>query len=86
MPVSPGGTMTPMNDSPTTSQSDGGSPQPLPPWSECDYFCIHDYAVTNAKPCGWRGRIPETRSEASGLQRLCPNCGQASLLRIPPRE
>ena len=53
---------------------------------ECDFFCIHNYAVTNAKPCGWRGRFQETRSEASGLHRLCPNCGQASLLRIPHRE
>ncbi len=78
--------MTPMNDSSATSHSDGGSSQRFPPWSECDFFCIHNYAVTNAKPCGWRGRIQETRSEASGLHRLCPMCGQASLLRIPHRE
>lgn len=78
--------MTPMNDGPAENSSAHRESPPLPPWSECDFFCIHNYAVTSAKPCGWRGRIQDTRADATGIQRLCPNCGRASLLRIPHRH
>ena len=55
----------------------------LPPWTDCDFFCIHDYAGTGATPCGWRGRFQDTRRDITGLKIVCPSCGCATLLRIP---
>lgn len=55
----------------------------LPPWDDCDYFCIHDYAGTGAAPCGWRGRLRDARRSDAGGGLACPRCGFATLLRIP---
>jgi hypothetical protein len=55
----------------------------LPAWTDCDYFCIHDYAGSGAAPCGWRGRIHDTREDTAGTNFICPRCGFATLLRIP---
>src|SRR5262245_61060020 len=55
------------------------STPPLLAWSECDLFCIRDYAGTGAAPCGWRGRRRDARSDETGRQ-LCPRCGGATLL------
>jgi len=55
----------------------------LPPWADCDCFCIHDYAGTGSSPCGWRGRLHGARHSETGAQLLCPRCGCATLLRIP---
>jgi len=57
--------------------------QVLPPWPECDLFCIHDYAGSGASPCGWRGRMADARCDAGGAKLLCPRCGSGTLLRIP---
>jgi hypothetical protein len=55
----------------------------LLPWPECDLFCIHDYAGAGGKRCGWRGRLRDARKAVSEAKLLCPNCGCATLLRIP---
>lgn len=55
----------------------------LPPWADCDFFCIHDYAGTGAAHCGWRGRLQQARQDPGDTRLLCPRCGCASLLRIP---
>jgi hypothetical protein len=55
----------------------------LPPWADCDFFCIHDYAGTGVSPCGWRGRLHEARQDHAGAKLLCPRCGYATLFRIP---
>ncbi len=72
-----------MNKNSAANLSASENPQPLPPWSECDFFCIHDYAGTGASPCGWRGRIHDARSDQTELKPLCPRCGCATLFRIP---
>jgi hypothetical protein len=60
-----------------------GKTTDLPPWDECDYFCIHDYAGLVAAPCGWRGRIADVRQDETGSRLLCPRCGCTTLFRIP---
>lgn len=54
-----------------------------PAWADCDLFCIHHYAGSGAKPCGWRGRVQDARHDAQGGKLVCPHCGLATLLRIP---
>jgi hypothetical protein len=56
----------------------------LLPWPDCDIFCINSYSGAGAPACGWRGRFLETRHDATGANPLCPRCGCATLLRIPP--
>lgn len=51
----------------------------LPPWSECEVFCIHAYAGEAVRACGWRGRL----DDASADRRICPRCGRATLMCIP---
>lgn len=63
-------------------------PQPndnteLPPWEDCDCFCIHDYAGGAALPCGWRGRFADAGRDAGGNRLLCPRCRSMTLFRIP---
>src|SRR5262249_37736358 len=55
----------------------------LPPWHECNFFCIHDYAGTGASPCGWRGRLEMNRAEGTEQQPNCPHCGNPTLFRLP---
>src|SRR5688572_15741617 len=55
-----------MRDDSAAGNTDRDSTRPLPPWSECDFFCIHDYASTGAAPCGWRGRLDATRQDDIG--------------------
>jgi len=57
--------------------------QNLPAWSECDLFCIHDYAGTGMSRCGWRGRLNQAKRDSTGSKLLCPRCGSATLLRLP---
>ena len=66
----------------STSQKDRG-PVDLPPWIECDFFCIHDYAGAATSSCGWRGRQAEVQRDLTGIKLLCPRCGCATLFRIP---
>src|SRR5262245_33666715 len=63
--------------------SDNGGAEHLPPWAECDLFCIRNYAGTVNSACGWRGRIQDARHDAAGTSILCPRCGCATLFRIP---
>lgn len=56
---------------------------PLPQWTDCDVFCIHDYAGAGPAPCGWRGRMREVRWDATGTRLVCPRCGCPTLLRLP---
>ena len=56
----------------------------LPPWADCEIFCVHSYAGEDGPPCGWRGRLAEVREPVAGGGRVCPWCGATSLLRIPP--
>src|SRR5205814_8554095 len=58
----------------------------LPQWADCDFFGIHDYAGAGASPCGWRGRLQDTRHDENGEKLLCPRCRCATLLRIPPER
>lgn len=57
--------------------------EPLPPWLECDVFCIQGYADTNAAHCGWRGRMREVQRDAIGRKLVCPRCGNVTLFRVP---
>ena len=52
-------------------------------WTECDCFCIHDYARMGTSACGWRGNLQDARRDPSGTRFLCPRCGGATLFRIP---
>jgi hypothetical protein len=63
--------------------NENGFNNPVPPWGDCDFFCINDYAGTGASRCGWRGRLKEVRKEESSSRILCPRCGCATLFRIP---
>jgi hypothetical protein len=54
----------------------------LPPWGECELFCIADYAGTGRSPCGWRGLICDAQRDRE-MKILCPWCQHATLLRIP---
>jgi hypothetical protein len=72
-----------MNDDFIESSLAGRSGPPLLPWSECDFFCIHDYAGTAMSPCGWRGRITDVSANEPAKNPRCPRCGSATLLRIP---
>ena len=55
----------------------------LPPWPDCDLFCIHDYAAAGRTRCGWRGRLRDAHNDKGGERLVCPSCGCATLLRIP---
>src|SRR5262245_57920858 len=66
-----------------TKHFDDDNSTELPRWTDCDFFCIHDYAGTGALPCGWRGRFQEVHQGKGTEQLLCPRCGCATLLRIP---
>jgi hypothetical protein len=65
-------------------QNNNSEPTDLPEWENCDWFCIHDYAGTGSSNCGWRGRSEDARRDPANLRFLCPRCGCATLLRIPP--
>lgn len=54
-----------------------------PPWSECDLFCINGYSGVATFACGWRGRLREVRREEGGGKLRCPQCGGATLFRLP---
>lgn len=71
-----------MNANSFTGSPDADS---LPPWAECSLFCIRGYAEGKGARCGWRGQLQTARR---GPQRelICPRCGGATLLRIPPAE
>ncbi len=60
-----------------------GDPPPLPPWWECELFCIHSYAGDAGSPCGWRGKSAAARLDRDGRRRVCPRCGRPTLLPIP---
>jgi hypothetical protein len=71
-----------MNENPAnTGKTSSNDEPPLHPWSECDFFCFQNYAVTGASPWGWRGKLHEV--DASGTTLLCPRCSHATLFRIP---
>jgi hypothetical protein len=53
-----------------------------PPWAECDAFCIHSYSGAGGRPCGWRGKLANTRPSASIRAHHCPDCGRASVLPL----
>ena len=61
---------------------DENAAQQLPPWPQCNVFCIHSYAGGSASACGWRGKIPEAQLEDARRVPLCPRCGHATLLPI----
>jgi hypothetical protein len=62
-----------------------GKPRhPLPPWSECEVFCINGYSGAGRPACGWRGRIAEVPANENEKILRCPRCASATLLRIPP--
>lgn len=75
--------MAPMNDDPAANCNDRRDTAPLAPWSECEFFCIHDYAGSGTSPCGWRGRREQARHMENGHRLLCPRCGGDTLFRIP---
>jgi len=64
-----------------SAPAEGQSSEPLPPWIECDVFCIQGYS--GAIHCGWRGRIRDIHRDPTGRRLICPRCGQATLLGIP---
>lgn len=72
-----------MNDDSAASRTNSEDTLPLLPWSECDFFCIHDYAGTGKSPCGWRGQLHDTRPDEAATKLLCPRCGFSTLFRIP---
>jgi hypothetical protein len=55
-----------------------------PAWKECELFCINNYAGLPTDPCGWRGRIAETRWDVANRVRPCPRCGAATLMELSP--
>jgi hypothetical protein len=57
---------------------------PLPPWPECDWFCINGYSGSAARACGWRGRSRDIQLDDRTAKLLCPWCGCPTLFRIPP--
>jgi hypothetical protein len=70
LPVFGGGTVNPASD------------QLLPPWHECDLFCINSYAGVPSPPCGWRGRSYHALWDGRRQARLCPRCLRPTLLDI----
>jgi predicted RNA-binding Zn-ribbon protein involved in translation (DUF1610 family) len=72
-----------MNDG--SEQQAGEAQKGLPPWAQCELFCIEDYAGTGAAACGWRGRIHDAHRDTK-MRFVCPKCGHATLLRIPPER
>jgi len=72
-----------MNTEPNLSN--GPSDINVPAWSDCDFFCIHNYADAQASSCGWRGRLRDVDRDSIGTPLLCPRCHGATLLRIPLR-
>jgi hypothetical protein len=73
------------------NQSSDTAVDGLPPWRQCDLFCIKDYADLGPAPCGWRGRFHEAERDVN-KSLVCPRCGRATLIRIrsprvnePPR-
>lgn len=61
------------------------TPSSLPPWADCECFCIRNYTGTKLPPCGWRGRWRDVIAGSSSSDRRCPRCGAATLLEISPR-
>jgi hypothetical protein len=66
-----------MNNGPQANSAE------LPPWPDCDCFCIHQYAGSGVSSCGWRGRIQDARYDDATNKNVCPRCGFATLFRIP---
>jgi len=71
-----------MNDNATFPSKDAAGAAPLPPWSECNVFCIHGYAATGIAPCGWRGRLQDASAVTPEAPLRCPRCDGATLMRI----
>jgi len=76
------GKVIPMNKANNNFREDAGSRQ-LPPWAECEVFCIHSYAGEVGPPCGWRGKLTEIQKRTERGILVCPCCGRATLLPIP---
>ncbi|MFO1512830.1 MAG: hypothetical protein U1F83_07970 [Verrucomicrobiota bacterium] len=71
-----------MNETP----SQGNPRASLPPWSECELFCINGYSGAGGQACGWRGRLSQAGRNKTESTLVCPSCGHATLLRIPPES
>ncbi len=56
---------------------------PLPNWTDCDFFCIHEYAASGGASCGWRGQRHQIGYDQDGSKLLCPRCRQPTLFPIP---
>lgn len=55
----------------------------LPPWEDCDVFCIRGYGGGAGAECGWRGAWFEASWDAERRTRVCPQCGQKTLMALP---
>lgn len=55
----------------------------LLPWEECDVFCIRGYGGGAAVVCGWRGAWFQAVWDAQRQVRVCPHCGQTTLMGLP---
>jgi hypothetical protein len=62
------------------SESGGGG---LPPWEECDVFCIRGYGGGTGAVCGWRGAWFQASWDMERRIRVCPQCGETTLLALP---
>lgn len=71
-----------MNDSRHSSAAGRDATPPLPPWPDCEVFCIQSYAGEAGTPCGWRGRWHDARKVTSDGKPRCPRCGGPTLLGL----
>ncbi|MFO1498244.1 MAG: hypothetical protein U1G07_07625 [Verrucomicrobiota bacterium] len=69
-----------MSMQPSTNHGAGAD---LPPWADCEFFCIQDYAGTSASPCRWRGKLPAAAATKDRTRLVCPRCGRPTLFRVP---
>jgi len=66
-----------------SAHATGGGGMGLPPWDECDIFCIRGYGGGVGEVCGWRGVWFHASWDATRRVRVCPQCGQSSLMGLP---